>query len=215
MNAAKLSHAIAFAVTTLYTVAMYVTNASLPSNAAKLVSYIPSIVGWGLLAFDLWGWRLWPIHLVVGRPRLDGAWLGTLTPSSASHIPMGGNRGPIEIALVIEQTYWSIGVTLMSAESASQSTATSIRSDADSPGRRILSYAYANTPAQKHQPRSRQHFGAVRLRIAGRLPTEMNGTYWTDRLTAGDMNLVFVDRENDYASLDAVKAASKSKTNTP
>ncbi len=39
----------------------------------------------------------------------------------------------IDIAVAIEQTYWSIGVTLMSAESTSQSTASSVRSEPDSP----------------------------------------------------------------------------------
>src|SRR5690606_38585923 len=103
-------------------------------------------------------------------------------------------------------------MTHMSAESASQSTASSIRSDTESPGRRILSYAYANTPDRKHHARSRQHLGAVRLRVAGRLPNEMSGSYWTDRLTAGDMKLALVDRETDYPSLEAVKAASTGKT---
>jgi len=209
MNAGKLTHAVAFVVTTLYTVAMYLTSSSLPSDAAKLVSYIPTVVGWGLLLFDLWVWRFPIIHRFVGRPRIDGAWVGTLTPREDSHIPEGGNRGPIEIAIIIEQTYWSVGATLMTAESASQSTASSIRSDPESPGRRVLSYAYANTPDQKHHARSRQHLGAVRLRLAGRLPTEMSGTYWTDRLTAGDMKLTLLDREKDYPSLEAVKAAKE------
>lgn len=211
MNAAKLTHAIAFAVTTLYTIAMYVTSSSLPSDAARLVAYVPSVVGWGLLLFDLWVWRFPLVHRLVGRPRLDGAWLGSLTPRADAHIPPGGNRGPIDIAVVIEQTYWSIGVTLMSAEGTSQSTASSVRSEPESPGRRILSYAYANIPDQKHHARSHQHLGAVHLRIAGRLPIEMSGTYWTDRLTAGDMKLTFVDRDKDYASLKAVKAAAKLK----
>lgn len=209
MNAAKLARAITFVVTTLYTLVLLLTHSSLPSPAAKLVPYVPTVVGFGLLLFDLWAWRFPLIHQLVARPLLRGTWIGELQPAEESHIPTGGDKGPILIALVIEQTYWSIGVTLMTAQSTSQSTASSIRSDAESPGRRILAYTYVNTPDQKHQNRSHPHFGAAELRVVGRLPSKMSGQYWTARFTAGDMTVKRVNGETDYASLDAVIAAVK------
>jgi hypothetical protein len=45
----------------------------------------------------------------------------------------------------------------------------------------------------------------------GRLPRELSGTYWTDRLTSGDFTFHLVDRKVDYASLDAVAKAELAK----
>ncbi len=214
MSAAKLAHAVTLVVTTLYTVVLTLSHASLPAGPARILSYIPTVVGFGLLVFDLWIWRAPLIHRLVGRPRLRGTWLGTLEPAKESRIPTGGDKGPIQVALVIEQTYWSVGVTLMTAQSMSQSTASSIRSDAESPGRRVLAYTYANTPDQKHQGRSPSHLGAAELRVAGRLPTEITGRYWTARFTAGDMKFKRVNGETDYPSLDAVVTAAAASGTT-
>ena len=59
--------------------------------------------------------------------------------------------------------------------------------------------------------RSPSHLGASRLHVVGRLPVELQGTYWTDRLTVGDMTFRFVDRNVDYASCEAVAQAAEAK----
>ncbi len=208
MNPGKLARGVTFAVTSLYTIVLYLSHDSVKADAGRLLSYVPTVVGFGLILFDLWIWRFCLVHPFVGRPWVGGTWLGTVQPSPESRIPEGGNRGPIKAALVIEQTYWALSVTLMTAESASQSTSASLRPDMESAGRRVLAYTYANEPELKHQDRSPPHLGASRLRIVGRLPTEINGAYWTARLTAGDMKFNLVDRKVDYPTLDAVVTAA-------
>jgi len=213
MNPATLVRIVTLIITTLYTAVLYFFHASIQGTPAKILTYVPTAVGFGLLFFDVLIWRLPLVHRLVKRPRIGGTWVGILSPASESRIPAEGNRGPIPAAIVIEQTYWSIGVTLMTAESSSQSTSTSLRADPSSPGRRVLAYTYLNEPKQEHRTRSPAHAGASQLRVVGRLPKQLNGTYWTDRLTAGDMEFEFVDREVDYPSYEAVaKAMAARKT---
>jgi hypothetical protein len=206
----KLARVIIAVVTGLYTFVLFLTGNPLEHGARQAVSYVPTFVGFGVILFDVWLWRCPGVHFFVGRPRIDGTWLATLQPSADSHIPEGGNRGPIEAAVVIEQTYWSLAATLMTKESTSQSYTASLRADAESRGRRLLTYSYGNVPEQAQRPRSQPHLGATQLRVTGRLPTELTGSYWTDRLTRGDMRLTFFSRERDYPTLDAVlKAGAK------
>jgi hypothetical protein len=207
MNPANLVRVITFVVTTLYTIVLYFTRSSISGTPAQILSCVPTAIGLGILVFDLWVWRFPGVHWFVKRPWIAGTWIGTLRPNPESKIPPDGNRGPIPVALVIEQSYWSIGITLMSSESSSQSTSASLRSDADSPGRRVLAYTYVNMPKQEHRNRSPAHAGACQLRVVGRIPIELNGTYWTDRLTAGDGTFQFVSREVEYASFEAVAKA--------
>jgi hypothetical protein len=72
----------------------------------------------------------------------------------------------------------------------------------------VLTYTYANEPEQQYRPRSQPHAGASQFNMAGRSPTRMTGTYWTARLTVGDMSLHLLNRKTDYATLADVTAAS-------
>lgn len=206
------SRPVRYAVATasvVYAVALYASGFRFDTSLRQVLAYLPVAATFAVAAFDLWIWR-WPlIHRLVQRPRIDGTWLTTLTPNPDSHIPEGGNRGPINAAVLIEQTYWSVSVTLLTAESRSVSTSAAIRSRTRQQS--VLAYTYANEPDQQHRPRSQPHVGASQFNVTGREPTEMTGTYWTARLTVGDMAMRLVNRETDYPSLDAVLAASASQ----
>jgi hypothetical protein len=139
------------------------------------------------------------VHRLVRRPRIDGTWLTTLTPHPDSHIPDGGNRGPIQAAVLIEQTFWSVHVTLLTAESRSVSTSASLHGVTRQQA--VLTYTYANEPDQQHRPRSQPHAGASQFNVTGREPQQMTGNYWTARLTVGDMAMSLLNRRTDYPSL--------------
>lgn len=189
-----------------YALALYTADIQLDTTTKQILAYLPAAAALLVLAFDLWAWK-WPlIHKAVNRPRIDGTWLNTLTPTADSHIPQGGNGGPITTALMIEQTYWSVNATLLSPESRSHSTSAAIRPNGGSRNQAVLAYTYQNEPAQEHRPRSQPHLGASEFHISGRQPDEMSGTYWTARLTAGDMRMRLIDRRTDYPNLDAVLA---------
>jgi len=107
---------------TLYGVLLYLLGLKPEQDLKYAFAYVPALLGYLVLVFDKWAWR-WPgIHHLTGRPRLDGTWRTTLTPSPESHIPAGGNRGPIRAYLTIEQSYWTLHATLRTAESASRSS---------------------------------------------------------------------------------------------
>jgi hypothetical protein len=180
------------ATTAVYGLALYASGFRFDDGIKQALAYIPVLAVFAVVAFDLWIWK-WPgIHRLVQRPRIDGAWLTTLTPHPDSRIPDSGNRGPIEAAVLIEQTFWSLNITLLTAESRSISTSAAIHNRTRQQSR--LMYTYENEPDQKHRPRSQPHAGASQVNLTGRVPTEMTGTYWTARLTVGDMSLSLVDR---------------------
>jgi hypothetical protein len=194
------------AASAIYAVVLYVSGFRFDTGIRQILAYLPAIAAFAVAAFDLWIWK-WPVvHRMVQRPRIDGTWLTTLTPHHDSRIPEGGNRGPIDAAVLIEQTYWSVSVTLMTAESRSISTSAALH--ATSRQQSVLTYTYANEPEQQHRPRSQPHAGASQFNITGRDPRQMSGTYWTARLTAGDMTLRFLNRRGDYPTLAAVTAVS-------
>jgi hypothetical protein len=179
----------------------------LQTTAKQVVAYLPTAIGLGLVGFDKTAWR-WPgIHRFTGRPRIDGTWRATVTPNPDSKISDGGNWGPIDAAAIIAQTYWTLHVTLMTAESSSDSTVATLRNIGASTSRNRLTYAYLNEPRQEHRPRSNPHGGAATLDMTGRTPDQMTGVYWTDRLTAGDMSLTWLTRDTGYTTLAAVNAA--------
>ena len=196
----------ATAVGAAYAIALYLSGFRFDDGIKQVLAYLPAAAAFAVVAFDRWIWK-WPgVHRLVQRPRIDGTWLTTLTPHPDSRIPEGGNRGPIDTAILIEQTYWSVSVTLLTAESRSISTSASIYSRTSQQA--VLAYTYANEPEQRHRPRSQPHTGASEFRITGRQPQEMTGTYWTARLTVGDMAMRLLDRKTDYSSLSAVTAAA-------
>jgi hypothetical protein len=188
-------------VSTVYGAALFMLGIRLTGNVGHLVAYAPTGLGLLAVAFDKWIWR-WPFVLpFVTKPLVRGMWFVTISPTPNSRIPPGGNRGPIEGAVLIEQNYFSIHVTQYTDESTSQSTVASIGSVGDSTNQSTLSFMYTNASSLKHRARSPVHDGACQLAIAGDAPTELRGGYWTSRLTAGDLHLTLVSRKLEFSTL--------------
>jgi hypothetical protein len=188
----------------VYAVVLYASGFRLDQGIKAALAYLPTVLILIVLAFDLWIWR-WPgVIRLSGRPRIDGTWHATLQPHLESHIPAGGNRGPISAAVIIEQTYWTVAVRLMTDESASVSTSASLRQDGDSREQRILTFTYHNLPKHQNRPRSQPHVGAANLVATGFNPRALRGAYWTDRFTVGDMDLTLATRKTDYGAMSDV-----------
>jgi hypothetical protein len=190
-----------------YAVLLHISGVVVPGCAKQIIAYLPSTAAILIVVFDKWAWKWWPFYLVFPRPRLDGTWLTTLRPSSDSHIPAGGNRGPIAAATMIEQSFFALHITQYTAESTSHSTTAAIRRNGESREHTTLALVYTNDPKEEHQPRSFAHAGACELHVTGREPLELNGRYWTSRLTTGDMTFKLLNRRQDYPNFDAVERA--------
>ncbi|MCX4972409.1 hypothetical protein [Streptomyces sp. NBC_00620] len=182
-----------------------------PSEFRYLFAYIPAAVGYGVLAFDKWAWR-WPlIHRISSQAWVNGTWRAVLTPSPESHIPAGGNRGPITAYMIIEQTYWSLHATLRTAESTSRSSNATIAAPENS-GTAEIVFLYDNTPRVAHQHRSPRHHGACRLSVTGLIPKSATGHYFTGRFTAGDVDLMLISRSTEFGTFSEAQTADPDQT---
>lgn len=184
-----------------YGLVLYLTGVRIDADVQRGLAYLPALATLLLIVWDLWVWR-WPlVWRVSSRPRLDGLWAVTLHPTAESRIPEGGNRGPIPAYLVVKQTYWTIVLLLFTVESSSVSRSF-FWDDVQGTGTEWLTFVYDNTPMQRHQHRSRRHLGTCSLRFGNRQPVEIEGMYFTDRYTQGDMKLTFVSRDTNAGSFD-------------
>lgn len=201
-SALRLGAVITSAV---YAVVLYIAGVRLQHDLKQALSYLPAALTLLTVVFDKWVWKVPLVHRLLSRPHLEGVWKVTLRPTAESHIPKGGNRGPIEAYIIIEQSYWSIHVTQHTAESSSHSVTSTFRRRADS-GQQILTFVYENVPQQKHLARSPRHVGACELAIAIRMPSSISGYYYTDRYTKGDMQLELGGRKTGFEGFDSAKA---------
>jgi hypothetical protein len=189
------------AVGVVYTVLLLVSGVHLGTWYRYVIAALPAAGSIVLAVWDGWAWRLPGLAQLTHRPRIDGLWKVELIPTAESHIPPGGNRGPIPGFLVVNQSYWSIHVRQFTAESASRSRAF-FWEHPDGAQAQTLVFVYENVPQQQFEHRSNRHFGACSFDIGSLTPKTITGVYFTDRYTKGDMKLTLVDRSKIYGSFD-------------
>lgn len=157
--------------------------------------------------FVTWLWKL-PIlrGWLVPLPNLTGTWKGTIqTTWQASPISR-------DVTLVIRQKFSSISCVLYTAESMSVSDAAVLTDNSDT-GIATLSYNYQNTPKVSVRDRSVVHLGATVLRLnSSSSEWILEGEYWTNRKTTGDMRVKFVSRTLESRAPEAPASASGAST---
>lgn len=197
-----LVRTVTLIVSAIYSVVLFTLGFDLPGWWRFIVSFLPTLAVAGVVAWDLWLWRLPGVQRLVRRPDMRGLWKVTLTPHPDSHIPEGGNRGPIAGFLEVKQSFWAVHLRLYTDQSASKSTATTwlpaYESSVDN-----LTFTYDNFPKVSESHRSMRSAGACNLNPISLKPEEVEGTYFTDRFTKGDMVLTLVDRTSAYPSFVA------------
>jgi len=122
-------------------------------------------------------------------PDLRGTWRGELK-SDWIDPKTGQSIAPVPVILVIRQSFSDINITLMTKESTSYSTTTSINATANGEDL-YLTYNYTNRPKASLWDRSAIHDGAAILKIIKRPNRRLEGEYWTGRKTRGDLSLQF------------------------
>lgn len=153
-----------------------------------------SAVWAGCTLFDLWVWRS-PVFRgwLVRRPRIDGTW-SVVLQSSWVNPETGVRIGPIDAFMVIRQTYSSLSLRLFTAESKSRTLLAQVQPSEDSVFR-VVAF-YQNDPLQELRGvRSEIHYGALCIDIASDPVVAMEGAYWTDRSTRGEMKFSFLSRK--------------------
>jgi hypothetical protein len=143
--------------------------------------------------FTRWAWRL-PIFQgwLVRFPDLTGTWEGTLA-TTWKNSETGETSPPIRVCLIIRHHFSRISCVLYTDESMSWSTAATLYTN-DDDGIKRLSYTYINQPNEAVRDRSSISNGAAVLRIVEGKNRRVEGQYWTDRKTTGDLALTFKKR---------------------
>jgi hypothetical protein len=200
-NAIRLTATV---VGTAYAAALYLSGVHIQAGTKQALGYLPTALTFLVTLWDIWLWRLPLLQRLAKRPWISGTWSATLTPTAASVIPPGGSHGPVEAYLMIEQTFWSIGIRQYTSESRSNSGAT-MWGETTSGSDRTFTYNYASHPRQAIADRSPSHLGTVTLDVVGLRPSTITGDYFTNRYTKGDLTLHLVDRTTDYADFASVQ----------
>lgn len=169
-------------------VLIFVTSQNLQSiDFHKAISDIfktISINAFIWLIFVKWAWK-WKIFYpwLVPFPNLSGEWQGFLKSNWKEK-----SLDPIPTEVKISQTFFNVQVIIKTGESRSHSTGASFDIDKDR-GLQQLFYSYINTPKSSVRNRSEIHYGTTLLTFDGFKVTEMEGEYWTDRETTGEIKL--------------------------
>lgn len=156
------------------------------AQLAKPFSLVLGILLVLLDIFDRWLWR-WPLlhSWFVSRPNLQGTWKGQILPSGID-LESGHFHRAIDGYLVIRQTYSSISIRLLTQESSSELLAGNIVKESD--GMVTVFGTYRNTPRLKARDGSPIHFGGLLLHVQGVPASILDGQYWTDRSTRGELH---------------------------
>lgn len=174
----------------LWLLLIYVADAK-PAVGVTALSKIPDVVflyGVLYLIFAKWLWRWRNLQgWLIPFPDLEGTWEGYLQ-TTWKDLTTGVMPGPIRMILVVKQTFTTISCTMHTVESSSESSAASFRVDEDS-DTRSLAYVYGNTPRVGVRERSVVHQGAATFRVVRAPELRLEGEYWTNRKSTGEMRL--------------------------
>jgi hypothetical protein len=141
-----------------------------------------NIILW--MIFIAWAWKFKIFYpWLVPFPNLSGDWEGTIKSNWKEK-----ELEPIPIEVSITQNFFNVQVRIKTKESRSYSIGASFDIDNER-GFQQLFYTYLNTPKAGVRERSEIHYGSTILNFDGFKVTKMDGEYWTDRETTGEITL--------------------------
>lgn len=161
------------------------------SKFKEFMGLVPKVVSIDLLLiaiFAKWGWKLKVFRgWLVPFPNLNGTWLGYIY-SSWTNPATGENPPKIPVMLTIEQSFFRFSCKMRTAEMESISYSESFSIDTD---RQIknMSYSYSSRPRLSLSERSAIHDGTIVFSIIEGANKKLEGRYWTERLTKGEIVL--------------------------
>ena len=202
--------AILIVAAAVWAVGLAVSGVELTAEFARPFSLATGAVVLVVALFDLWLWRL-PLlkGWFVQRPVVRGTWAIRLTSNWT-----GESQNPaldsIEAYLIIRQTYFMISLRLVTEESSSRMLGTELVRMPD--GVYTVAGVYLNESRVAVRERSPIHYGGLILHVRGDPADGLDGGYWTDRLTRGEIHSTAYSRTVCHSFVEArriVGAAAK------
>jgi hypothetical protein len=197
--------AIIYTTVAVWATILLINGQKLSPALLRPLSTVTGVVVLLSLAFELWLWKLPFLHpWLVKRPVIEGTWQAELHSNwkDAAGIVIA----PIEGFVVIRQTFLNLSLRLLTEESSSHLVGTEIVCSAD--GLYCVSGVYRNEPRFHERVHSSIHYGAVWLQVIDSPLKVLEGHYWTDRETAGEIKLTNRQRPKfqDFKSAQAYYA---------
>ncbi len=161
------------------------------------MSLIPKVVTINLFViaiFIKWGWKIrffkgW----LVPFPNLNGTWTGYIYSQWVD--PKSGEKpAPIPAMLTINQTFTQISCVLHTEEMKSYSRSEGFDIDANKQVKQ-LAYIYTSKPKLSVHERSNAHDGALVFNVIEKPNAILEGRYWTERKTIGEIKLNYLTHE--------------------
>jgi hypothetical protein len=191
-------------VVVIWAVVLLVQGHPVPIDYLKAFSYSVTGVSFSLVLWErwLWSWRVFRPWL-TNRPDLRGTCRGYLASNWVDPTTKL-SRGEIEAYFLVRQTYSKIDVRLLTAESGSVSLSANIVADGE--GIHTVAVVYRNTPRVLLRERSPIGHGGMLLYVRGTPIHQLDGEYWTDRETKGELILKLRSNELSHDFEAAQKA---------
>jgi hypothetical protein len=187
MTSERYIKAIIYVAVLAWTIVLLINHEAIHSSWFQPLSTVTTVVLYAVLAFDLWLWKVPFLHgWFVKRPVIEGTWKVEIR-SNWKNPATGSGISPVAGFMTVRQTFSTLSMRLLTAESSSELVGTEIVCSAD--GLYCISGVYRNEPRFQVRDRSPIHYGAVWLKIVDEPSKKLLGHYWTDRESAGEMEL--------------------------
>lgn len=195
----------AYVVTFAWSAVIALTGLSTDGVLFKSLNALPLalVILFGI--YDRWAWR-WPVLVRFAPvPDIGGTWYGHY---QAQWIDPDGSRQDSSgrAVLNIKQQLTALSISLLSDESKSSSVLSNVQLEPS--GEFLIAYQYDNRPLMQRRSELPSHVGSATLAAATRQPSELNGSYWTDRFSRGEMVFRKVSRRV-IRTIDAVEESMR------
>jgi hypothetical protein len=184
MPSRSVVQAIVAVVVAVFTVGLWTSGVPVEAAWLRFYSLAVTVAVAMVGLFDRFLWRMKVLQRFSFVPRdLRGTRKGTLTSMRVD--PGTGTAPPPKTAyLVVRQSFSSTAATLITDQAVSRSLFGRLTRDE---GSVTLDYMYLSSPKLSVQQYSRMHRGSASLNVAGRPATLLEGYYWTDRDSKGEL----------------------------
>lgn len=150
-----------------------------------------------VVAIFLWkGWKI-PIFQgwLVLVPNLNGTWEGELQSSWIDPKTKKG-IGPITTIVTVKQTLFGMSCVTRTGEMTSYSVSAGVERDQNEHVQKLI-YTYRSEPKPGVADRSAMHHGTAILEFTKKPEWRLEGRYFTERSTTGEMSLAYRNRYSD------------------